>query len=185
MVMIIQKVPCYEMPPLTLFQDNFENSQKDWFIRGSGGECTYNLSAVPTGVEIRYTAEKTRPIADAISEISKTFGLDKTGVAEICHVSRKTIYNWINHGKSGVSKRNWLRKSNTRRVFDILVAAKACSDRGVFFDKVDIENPLLNGKSLKFVLSQDKIDLEQVIFIGTQLKMIHSFENTIPNPFAS
>lgn len=146
--------------------------------QGSGGEVASLLSITPSGANTQVHTAPQNKLATAVNEICLAFGLTKEELAQVCKVqSRKTLYNWI----KGESKP---RKSAMRRVFDLLVTARAWLSSGFTADWKQLHEPVLGNQSVFDLLNQPDIDKERILFAGSRLKMLSPVKDELSDPFA-
>lgn len=115
-------------------------------------------------------------IQDVVLDI---FDLAMNDLAQACHVTRKTLYNWrksereINRRKKGID-----------RLFTLSEVARNWRNAGYVKPGDFLREPLLNGASLFDLLVADAIDQEAIQFLGARLTMSQLDTFDVSNPFA-
>lgn len=145
--------------------------------QGSGGKVASLLVSSPSGTNAQiYSAPKNK-LATAVKEISTAFGLTKKELSQVCELkSPKTIYNWID-GKTAP------RQSAKKRVFDLLVSARAWRNSGFVADRELLHEPIIEGQSILHLLSQPEIDKARILFAGSRLNLISPATEEHSDPF--
>lgn len=101
---------------------------------------------------------------DMLETISRTLGLNKSQLAEVCGLrTRKTLYAWV----SGAVP----RKKSMQRVHLLYRAALDWSRSGFVCPEKVLHVPILQGRTLYDLLKADPLDLEAVHFAGARLSM--------------
>ena len=95
--------------------------------------------------------------ATAVNEISLAFGLTKEESAQIC---------------------------NVRRIFDLLVIARAWIGSGFTADRERLHEPVLGNQSVFDLLNKPEIDKERILFAGSRLNMLSPAKDELSDPFA-
>ena len=145
--------------------------------KGSGGAFTSIFSGSVTGIKTVIVKIPYNKIATAVDEVCGSFGLTKAEFAELCHQSRKSLYNWIK-GESTP------RKATMHRIFELLNASRAWQHAGFSNDRQHLSQAVLDGQSLFDILNQDKIDIDQILFVGSRLNIMPAGNTSIKDPFS-
>jgi len=155
-----------------------ELEQRFLLYQGSGGSVTSMYSISITGAKTQVKQVAQNKLESAVSYIRTTFGLTKEELTQVFHIqSRKTLYNWIN-GESNP------RKPAMKRIFDLLIAAKAWKHSGFSSDREQLRQAVLDGQNLFDILNQEIVDKELILFIGSRLNIMSPTKSAISNPFS-
>ena len=157
-------------PPVAAFEQTFPSYQ------GSGGTIVSLFNAAPAWVKTQTPESSQNKVDIALQEICSAFGLTKDELKQICKVqSRKTLYNWID-GKSTP------RRENMKRIFDILITARAWLDSGFAGNTAWLHQPVIDEKSVFDLLNENEVNKELIIFAGTRLYMQSPSKGPIADP---
>lgn len=115
-------------------------------------------------------------IADIQDTICRAFDLTMNDLAEVCHRTRKTLYNW----REGTPP----RPSAAQRLFMLYRAARDWRQAGYPSPGPRLRQPLLGDCSLYDVLHGKPIDLDAIDFIGSRLAIEAISERPLKDPFA-
>lgn len=141
----------------------------------SGSSTIISSSAIETKAEINQ--ETHGRFENVFHEICSVFSLTKVELADVCKIqSRKTLYNWINEEASP-------RKSAMKRIFDLLIVAKAWQQSGFHCSRQQLYQPILDGRSIFDLLNQAEINKEVILFAGSRLNLMSQAKNKIQDPF--
>jgi hypothetical protein len=171
----------FSNPPaiiLVLNPEERDLTQTYALYQGSGGGITSFLSISPSGAKTQISPEPKNKLAMAINEICSAFGLTKEALAQVCQVeTRKTLYNWINGETTP-------RKQTMSRIFNLLITARAWTQAGLTIDQAELEQPVLDNRSVLDLLSQPEIDKERILFAGSRLDLARKDQSILIDPFA-
>ena len=146
-------------PEATAFEQTFPSYQ------GSGVTSVSLFNTAPARVKTQTHASPQNKAGIALHEICSAFGLTKDELTQICKVkSRKTLYNWLN-GESIPGRKNM------KRIFDILITARAWLDSGFAGNKAWLHQPVIDEKSVFDLLNENEVNKELIIFAGARLYM--------------
>lgn len=119
-----------------------------WFLHNGG------IETVPK--------QKNR-VAAALDSIQRAFGLSTSDLARVCDVDRRMIYQWRAGSKP--------RESNLERIFLLERAAKSWVEDGFPVPGIRFREPLVDGRSIFDLLSDDSLDLDAIHFAGSRLHL--------------
>lgn len=148
------------------------------FYNGSGGKFSFFDSSYTGSKTIVSTTEESYTLSRAVDEIMQVFSLTLSDLAIALEVkSRKTVYNWINGDASP-------RKETMKRVFDLLMIARAWEYSGMKSSKDSLHTTILNDKSLFDLICADKLDKEEILFAGSRAQLLETPISALRDPFA-
>ncbi len=146
-------------------------------FQGSGGTVSYQSLIPQTGSKTDIEASKGATLDEVVREIMETFNLTKEEQSSVFRVSsRKTLYNWID----GLTTP---RKSAMNRIFELLDIARDWKSSGLKASSKDLRKPVIKGKCILELLSEDSLDKEKILFAGSRLNVFGEEPKTIPSPF--
>lgn len=102
-------------------------------------------------------------IAVALDRIRRAFGLNISELAPVFGVERRTIYQWYD----GTTPRDLRLK----RIFSLERAAKSWVEDGFPAPGTQLRVPLVDGRSIFDLLSDDSLDLDAIHFAGSRLHL--------------
>lgn len=165
--------------PAAIYRPLEDNDLYEPFIvqHGSGGDAYISVNIPPSGGNINLEQGHLSRLEAAIHEIRSTFGLTKSSVADICQVTRKTLYNWID-GKSTP------KKETMNRIYDLTMASRALTSSGIALSEEQLYTPVVDGKSIFNLLEEKEIDKDLISFAGSRLSLREPTNEVLTDPFA-
>jgi hypothetical protein len=152
----------------------------DLFFAPSGGIQKSKLSTHVSGLisePYKVNSKHQLLIQNVIENVCDVFALSKGSLAELCDVTRKTVYNWID-------KPDTLRSHSARRLFELNVAAIDWKQSGFKLDKVQLKAPVLGRESILSILNESPLNKERLLFAGSRLNILSLTSDKISDPFA-
>lgn len=113
--------------------------------------------------EVESAPKQVNRVAVALDRIRRTFGLNIVELAQIFGVERKTIYQW----QDGATPRD----ERLRRMFALERAARSWIEDGFPAPGTQLRVPLVDGRSIFDLLSDDPLDLDAIHFAGSRLHL--------------
>lgn len=112
-----------------------------------------------------------------IEKIQNTFNLTVEETADVCGVTRKTLYNW----KDGDSP----QKSKYKRLIEVAYIADQWMNSALSSERMLLEKPVYNGRTIMELLTDKHLDKDAIIFAGSRLQF-KSINDSAPieDPFA-
>ncbi len=165
-------------PAITLFLNKDELERLYGLYQGSGGTPSGIFSSTLSGaynVPAQLNSQ-TNKLEDIMNSISSSFCLTKDQLADICKVSRKTLYNWID----GTSEPH---KANLDRIFQLHIIDTEWKRAGFPQDKKNLSQLSVNGENLFDLLSATELDKELILFAGSRASLFIR-EDKISDPFS-
>ncbi|MDO4230432.1 MAG: hypothetical protein Q4C98_11510 [Capnocytophaga sp.] len=101
-----------------------------------------------------------------LENIKKTFSLTNDELAKVIGVTRKTLHNW----KTGVTS----RAENRQRIFNLFMLAQNWNKAAFSQNKHELNQPIINGKSVIDLLSEEYLDSEQILFAGSRINLLNA-----------
>jgi transcriptional regulator with XRE-family HTH domain len=157
-----------------------EVQPNDFAYFGSGGTWSSFLEQ-PYGTYVLFVKDSIKPVRGEIplaiveDEIRRAFGLTVTELAEVCHTSRKTIYNW----REGTAPRS----QALTRLFELNRVAKNWLSAGPSLRKEYLRIPLVEGRSLYELLNDDIIDHDAIAFAQSRVMFLFAERTSLQDPF--
>ncbi len=151
----------------------------------TGGRRTELMSFDATGAELRVLAYtqtlesiQANPIREALKAILRTFGLTKTMLSDVCCVTRKTVYKWLDEGVTPNPKFQ-------QRIFKLREAALNWQHEAYPYPKNHLHESIMMEQTLLDLLKEDPVDVKRILFAGQRLKLAELDETpgVIPDPF--
>jgi hypothetical protein len=114
-----------------------------------------------------------------IKEIKRVFCLTDKELSKVFLLSsRRTITNWTEPGSNGP------KQDAIDRIFNLVTLARDWEDHGYTVTKSSLHLPLVDGKSLLTLLSDEAIDKSLILFSGSRLTLLGAGEVVLKDPFA-
>ena len=104
--------------------------------------------------------------------IKKVFHLTNDELAKTLGVTRKTLHNWATKGEIS-------SPTDKQRLFDLNLLAKNWQDLGLKQDKHSFGIKIMDGKSIKDLLSEKELNTDKVLFAGSRLRNLSREEETL------
>ena len=145
-------------------------------MQGSGGALHRDLFVDATSSLVVLDYENPNPLRSVLERIQRTFGLGITDAAKIVCTTRKTVYNWLDGSSEP-------QRNNLERLFQLDVLAGDWVDAGYTMERAAIRQPIVDGRSVLDLLTEEPLDPELLLFAGSRLSMATS-KTTLPSPFA-
>jgi len=116
-------------------------------------------------------------ISAALDTIKLAFGLNVSELAQVCGVERQMIYQWRGDTTP--------RDSRLKRIFLLERAANSWLEDGFPVPGVRLQEPLVDGRSILDLLSDESIDLEAIHFAGSRVHLDSELSGSAPlkDPF--
>ena len=133
---------------------------------------TFNLdSTIPTitnrsGSTLISSVEVTETLPNHLENIKSAFSLTNDDLAKIIGVARKTLHNWKT-GKIGNSEKR-------QRVFELFILATDWNKIGFSKNKHDLNQPIVHGKSVVDLLSEENLNREKILFAGSRIALLNN-----------
>lgn len=117
-------------------------------------------------------------IVKALLLIETTFGLTKKLLADVCGVTRRTVYKWLD---KGVTPNPQFQK----RIFKLREAALNWQNEAFPHPKEHLHEPIVSKRTLLDLLKEDPVDVQTILFAGQRLMLAELDESNevIPDPF--
>lgn len=144
---------------------------------GSGGTLVPEVFAVSSGSYILLTTAPQDPLRMRLERIESAFCITREELADVCRTTRKTVYNWLNQDSEPQAK-------NRQRLFELDVLAEDWLDAGYTQERDQLHKPLIDGKSVMDLLTDERLDRELVLFAGSRLA-ISNLTGSLKDPFST
>lgn len=115
---------------------------------------------------IEVTDEVTETLPNHLENIKSAFSLTNDDLAKIIGVTRKTLHNWKT-GKIGNSEKR-------QRVFELFMLATDWNKIGFSKNKHDLNQPIVHGKSVVDLLSEENLNREKILFAGSRIALLNN-----------
>lgn len=115
-------------------------------------------------------------INNTVDEISRNFNFNKTILAAVIKVSRKSLYNWLD----GTSEP---REESLNRILDLVLISRDWVNYGFPVDKMSLSMRIVGEQSILDMLSSNVLDRGLILHAGTTLYM-QSEQPVLKDPFA-
>ena len=131
---------------------------------------TFNLDSTITtitnrsGSTLLVSIEVAETLPNHLENIKSAFSLTNDDLAKIIGVTRKTLHNW-KIGKIGNSEKR-------QRVFELFMLATDWNKIGFSKNKLDLNQPIVHGKSVVDLLSEENLDREKILFAGSRIALL-------------
>lgn len=102
--------------------------------------------------------------------IKNTFGLYDEELAQLCHVTRKTVSNWKN-------STSMPRDKSRERVFELYTLAKDWKEQNFPGERELMTTSLVGGESVLELLQAEELNKQNILFAGRRL-FRQSLKNT-------
>ena len=132
------------------------------FLRNYYGSGTVNLK-ISSATVVTTDVEK---YPEHIESVKNIFKLSDEELAKAFKVTRKTLYNWKTKGSESHSAKT------RKRIFDLYVLSKDWTNLNIPNQKLELEKPVLENKSIKDLIFEDSIDCKMILFAANRLKSV-------------
>lgn len=148
-------------------------------MQGSGGDTfgRYIFDIGGTASTIIVFGDKlTKSVEQVIEDIRLTFDLSVSDFSEVMNTTRKTVYNWI--GANKITKQVVID-----RLFSLNVLAEAWREEGFANTKNYLRQPVIDGRSVYDLLSDELLNNDLIMFAGRRLALSSEVPTKIADPF--
>jgi hypothetical protein len=128
------------------------------------------LAAAPTtpnATDLRYQAWLALPLHAQLAEVSAALSLNKTQLAEVLHVSRPTIYQWMDEQRTMADDRTDTTRLTTLLRLMAQVGISGTASLNARFTKVPLQ---IHGRGLLALLFEETWDEARVLAALTQAR---------------
>lgn len=163
----------------SLTNEELANPLGLYYATGGNPSTSYTVSSSGSNVIALFAqATDNTNIKDTLDYISDTFCLTKDDLAQVCQVqTRKTLYNWMD-GESSP------RRPALERMYELYTVAEVWRTSGFEFKKQEFHTPVIDGKTIIDLLSEDSIDRDLILFAGSRIQLSSGNLSVIKDPFA-
>ena len=133
----------------------------------------YAIERTGMVIDLNIVEFKDRNIKQIQNLIQQAFSLDTSQFAQVCKVTRKTVYDWADSTP---------QEANLRRLYLLEKLARNWINSGFSIQKNQLQMNVIGNDSLLDLLCLDSIDEQKILFAGTRLNM-QAEPQTLNDPF--